>query len=182
MLDSCVQQPHRKIAPPLAGGNDQMGGKSFEGDVPEPGRVVAVRQPGVDADDDRRRARGHEVDELGPSGGILRQHDRTDAATDAHERENLPPTSLDAAHRLEGVFDRYAEQVRRYGGHRRVGEVEPPGHREVDLEGDRSIADELVVDQRELVEGAAEATGARPPSPLAPFGGNVMRSSHSGQW
>ena len=50
----------REVASAIAGCDDEVAAEPLEGDIPEPGGVVAVGQPGVDADDDRRGAGGHE--------------------------------------------------------------------------------------------------------------------------
>ena len=73
MVDAGIPQAHREVPGPLAGRHHEPPLQPLELHVPQPRRVVTVRDPGVDTYDDRVRLSCQEIQELGPPCWVLGQ-------------------------------------------------------------------------------------------------------------
>ena len=179
--DAGVVQTHRQVAEPLPCRHHDAPGEALVGDIPEPAGVGAVRHPRVDAHDERRLRSGHQVKELVPSRGVLRQHQpRTDVAEVAHGE--APRHLVHRRHGLERRRGVHPAGLAGHGGHQGVREVEPPRQLEVDPDRPAVGPHRLGRVHPGRARGSASGSGrANPhdahdhvPSP------NVMRSSHEG--
>ena len=168
MLDIGVAQANGEVPASVSGGDHQPAAQALEGDVPQPGRVAAVRDAGVDADHDGHRGRVDEVQSFGPAGRVLGEEQ---PHPDALDREHLV-TAGDVGHIAHGSHRRRdvdAEHIGGGGGHRRVGPVRPA--RELELESKPASVGRhhVVAVEREVGFGASEvAVGARPPAVCVP--------------
>ena len=73
MIDPGVAEAHGEIEPALAGGDHAPTLQPFEGHVPQPRRIVAVGDAGVDRHDHGLRCGRQHVEGLVPAGRVLGQ-------------------------------------------------------------------------------------------------------------
>ncbi len=68
-----IAQTNGEVVAPFAGGDHEPAGQPLEGHVPQPGRVVAVGDAGVDGHHDGRGSGREHVERFLPSGRVLGQ-------------------------------------------------------------------------------------------------------------
>ena len=124
-----VEEPDGEVRRTLAGRGDPAPGEDLERNVPQPRRVVAVRDLGVDPDDDGIGRVPDQLEQLGEPGRVLGEEEPDAPTRDRHPRE----PSLDLLDRGDrGCSGRSVdpESFGRQRRHRRVGDVEPSRHAE----------------------------------------------------
>src|SRR5207244_5387509 len=71
VVDVRVAEADGQIAPTIAGGDHEPPAQALERDVPEPRRIAAVGDAGVDADDDGEGSGADEIEGFGPARRVL---------------------------------------------------------------------------------------------------------------